>query len=290
MSIVSMTGFGSGNAEVNGNSVYAEISTVNRKQLEIRFSLPRDLASLEPELRKLLQSKLSRGQVSVRLSHQDNGSTAAGINRDRVAALIEAARTLGREFNVDGTLTMAQVLAMPGVFDDAAGEISEDLKAAAAQALTLAADALNRMRQAEGEALKTELLTRLELLENMHSQLLPATADIEKQLKQRLLDKLAASDLPVDVKDERFLKELLYYADKSDVTEELTRLSSHFVQFHNFLNGTPGGGRSMDFLVQEMFREITTLGNKAGSGAVAGVVVKFKTELEKIREQIQNVQ
>ena len=104
------------------------------------------------------------------------------------------------------------------------------------------------------------------------------------------MDKLAASDLPVDVQDERFLKELLYYADKSDVTEELTRLSSHFVQFRNFLNGAAGGGRSMDFLVQEMFREITTLGNKAGSGAVAEVVVKFKSELEKIREQIQNVE
>ena len=290
MSIVSMTGFGSGNAEVNGNSVYAEISTVNRKQLEIRFSLPRDLASLEPELRKLLQSKLSRGQVSVRLNRQSASSESAGINHERVGALIEAAKELGRKFNIDGTLTMAQILTMPGVFDDTAEELPEDLKNAACQALTAAADALNNMRSVEGEALKNELTGRLELLEAMHKQLLPEAANIEAQLKQRLLDKLAASELPVDVQDERFLKELLYYADKSDVTEELTRLSSHFVQFRNFLSGAPGGGRSMDFLVQEMFREITTLGNKAGSGAVAEIVVRFKSELEKIREQIQNVE
>lgn len=290
MSIKSMTGFGSGNCEINGNSVYAEISTVNRKQLEIRFSLPRDLASLEPELRKLLQSKLSRGQVSVRLNRQSASSESAGINHERVGALIEAAKELGRKFNIDGTLTMAQILTMPGVFDDTAEELPEDLKNAACQALTAAADALNNMRSVEGEALKNELTGRLELLEAMHKQLLPEAANIEAQLKQRLLDKLAASELPVDVQDERFLKELLYYADKSDVTEELTRLSSHFVQFRNFLSGAPGGGRSMDFLVQEMFREITTLGNKAGSGAVAEIVVRFKSELEKIREQIQNVE
>ena len=290
MSLKSMTGFGAGNAEVNGHAVYAEISTVNRKQLEIRFSLPRELTALESDLRKLVQANLSRGQVAVRISQSSAAGSAAGINRERVAALINAARELGKEFNVNGELTMAQVLTLPGVFDDNSGELPEDVKNAAVQALTKAVDQLNNMRSAEGAALKAELEGRLQLLENMHKTLLPFTAEIEAQLKQRLMDKLAASDLPVDVQDERFLKELLYYADKSDVTEELTRLSSHFVQFRNFLNGAAGGGRSMDFLVQEMFREITTLGNKAGSGAVAEVVVKFKSELEKIREQIQNVE
>lgn len=290
MSLKSMTGFGAGNAEVNGHAVYAEISTVNRKQLEIRFSLPRELTALESDLRKLVQANLSRGQVAVRISQSSAAGSAAGINRERVAALINAARELGKEFNVNGELTMAQVLTLPGVFDDNSGELPEDVKNAAVQALTKAVDQLNNMRAVEGAALKAELEGRLQLLENMHKTLLPFTAEIEAQLKQRLMDKLAASDLPVDVQDERFLKELLYYADKSDVTEELTRLSSHFVQFRNFLNGAAGGGRSMDFLVQEMFREITTLGNKAGSGAVAEVVVKFKSELEKIREQIQNVE
>ena len=285
-----MTGFGSGRAEVNGFSVYAEISTVNRKQLEIRFSLPRELSALENELRKQVQSALSRGMVSVRISKSSLAGEASGINRDRVAALIAAARELGNEFNINGELTMAQIMTMPGVFDDSASEVPEDMKSAAVSALDNALKALNAMRKTEGEALKQELAGRLELLESMREALLPHTAAIESQIKQRLLDKLAGADLPVDVQDERFLKEVLYYADKADVTEELTRLSSHFTQFRNFLNGAPGGGRSMDFLMQEMFREITTLGNKAGSGAVAEIVVKFKTELEKIREQIQNIE
>ena len=285
-----MTGFGSGRAEVNGTAVYAEISTVNRKQLEIRFTMPREFNSFENELRKLLQNELSRGQVSVRISCTSGAGEAAGINRERVAALIAAARELGKEFNVDGELSMAQVLTLPGVFAESSDTVPEEVKNAALTALANAAQALNAMRSAEGAALKLELEERITLLENLRESLLPEVGTIEQNIKNKLLEKLANANLPVDVNDERFLKEVLYYADKSDVTEELTRLASHFVQFRNFLNGAEGGGRSMDFLVQEMFREITTLGNKAGSGAVASVVVKFKTELEKIREQIQNIQ
>ena len=290
MQIMSMTGFGAGNAESNGCSVYAEISTVNRKQLEIRFSLPREFASFEHEMRKFLQGELSRGQVAVRMTRTVAGAASANINRERVAALIAASRELGNEFKVNGELTMADVLSMPGVFEESSEEVSDEMKNLAMQALSGAVTALNKMRAAEGEALAVELAGRLELLEEMHKTLVPEVGNIEQAIKTRLLEKLANSSLPVDINDERFLKEMLYYADKSDVTEELTRLSSHFVQFRSFLAGAEGGGRSMDFLVQEMFREITTLGNKAGSGAVANVVVRFKTELEKIREQIQNVQ
>lgn len=290
MSFMSMTGFGSGRAEVNGTAIYAEISTVNRKQLEIRFAMPREFNAFEHELRKLLQSELSRGQVSVRIVRTSSSGEAAGINRERVAALISVARTLGKEFNVNGELTMAQVMTMPGVFEDSSEAVPEEVKNAVMTALATAAKALNNMRSAEGAALKVELEDRITLLENLRESLLPEVTDIEQNIKNKLLEKLANANLPVDINDERFLKEVLYYADKSDVSEELARLASHFVQFRNFLNGAEGGGRSMDFLVQEMFREITTLGNKAGSGAVANTVVRFKTELEKIREQIQNIQ
>lgn len=287
---MSMTGFGSGKAEVNGVSIYAEISTVNRKQLEIRFAMPREFNSFEHELRKILQAELSRGQVSVRISRTASAGEAAGVNCDRVAALIACARELGKEFNVNGELTMAQVMTMPGVFEESSETVPDEVKNAVASALTNAVKALNSMRSAEGAALKIELENRITLLESLRESLLPEVSGIEENIKNKLLEKLANANLPVDVNDERFLKEVLYYADKSDVSEELARLASHFVQFRSFLEGAEGGGRSMDFLVQEMFREITTLGNKAGSGPVASVVVKFKTELEKIREQIQNIQ
>ena len=130
-----MTGFGSGRAEVNGSVIYAEISTVNRKQLEIRFTMPREFASFEHELRKLLQAELSRGQVSVRITATSAAGEAAGINRERVAALIAAARELGREFNVNGELTMAQVMTMPGVFAESSESVPEEVKNAVFSAL-----------------------------------------------------------------------------------------------------------------------------------------------------------
>ena len=290
MSIISMTGFGSGRTEINGVQLYAEVSTVNRKQLEIRFSLPRDLAALEPELRKLVQSSLSRGMVSVRMSKTSASGERSNINCERIRQLVRDAAELGKELGINGELTIAQALTLPGVFDENLDELPAELKDAALEALKNALNALNDMRKAEGEELKNELANRLALLEELRDSLLPHASAVEEQIKQRLLDKLAASNLPVDLHDERFLKEVLYYADKADVTEELTRLASHFVQFRKFLDGAPGGGRSMDFLVQEMFREITTLGNKAGSGVMSEPVVKFKTELEKIREQIQNIE
>ncbi len=290
-SIASMTGFGSGSATVGKCTVTAEITTVNRKQLEMRFTMPREFAEQEIEFRRLIQSALSRGMVSVRLARTGGADEFSGINRERARAFSRAARELGAELGLKNEISIAELLAMPGVLDDSADSTaSDDCRLAAAAALRAALDALDRMRRTEGETLAGELTERIRLLRTLREQLMNEVKDIESQLKQRLLDKIAQAKLPVDLQDERFLKEVLFYADKADVTEELTRLASHFQQFESFLGGETGGGRSMDFLVQEMFREITTLGNKAGSGPVARIVVRFKSELEKIREQVQNIE
>ena len=139
--------------------------------------------------------------------------------------------------------------------------------------------------------MQQELGGRLNGLRDLLAIIEPQTADLADAAKAKILARLADEKLPVDLNDERFLREVLYYADRSDVTEEVTRLKSHFGQFDRFLSETPeSAGRSMDFLLQEMFREITTLGNKAGSSGVSPHVVAFKTELEKLREQVQNVE
>ena len=147
------------------------------------------------------------------------------------------------------------------------------------------------MRNAEGEALRQDLAGRMDFLRNKLNAIRPFAAGITERIKQRLLEKLEAENLAADPHDERLLRELLFYADRADVTEEITRLESHFGQFASFLNNDHEPvGRSLDFLVQEMFREITTLGNKAGSSDISPLVVAFKAELEKIREQVQNVE
>ena len=147
------------------------------------------------------------------------------------------------------------------------------------------------MRETEGAALRNELAGRLAGLRELLAAIEPDTAGLAEAAKTKLLAKLEAEKLPVDTNDERLLKEVLFYADKSDVTEEIARLKSHFEQFDRFLAASDEpAGRSMDFLIQEMFREITTLGNKAGTSAVSHRVVAFKAELEKMREQVQNVE
>lgn len=291
MALYSMTGFGSGNALYDGGGLTAEVAAVNRRQLEIRFNLPRELGALEPELRKMVQERLSRGMVSVRIFRSGGAAENVTVNHARLDALTREALALREKFHLTGEISPVALLTLPGVLEDPGDATASDaLKTAAAAALAQALDGLNAMRRREGEALRRELAGRLALLRGIATALRGETSGVEEALRGKLTEKIAQLGLGVDVHDERFLKEVLFYADKADVTEELTRLESHFVQFDGFLADAPGGGRSMDFLIQEMFREITTLGNKAGSGKAAPLVVRFKSELEKLREQVQNVE
>ena len=148
----------------------------------------------------------------------------------------------------------------------------------------------HEVNKGKGAALKNDLESRERLLESLLAEIEPLAAEMNAGIKARLLARLEEEKIPVPGDDERLLKEVLFYADKADVTEEITRLHSHFGQFRRFLAESKPVGRSLDFLMQEMFREITTLGNKAGVPAVSPLVVAFKSELEKLREQIQNVE
>ena len=146
------------------------------------------------------------------------------------------------------------------------------------------------MRETEGQSLQQDLRRRGEVLRELLTKLEPECAKLPDIAKKRLLSKLTDAAIPVKADDEMLIRELLFYADKSDVAEEITRLKSHFLQLDGFLDAVQPSGRSLDFLAQEFFREITTLGNKAASPTVSPLVVAFKSELEKMREQIQNVE
>ncbi len=288
----SMTGFGRGDAA--DGSLTLEISSVNRKQLEIRFHLPRELAVLEAELRPALAAQISRGSISLRLSVNDaaNPGAAGTINRELLTRLVSEAREAARALDLKTDLGIADFLPLPGVI--AATQIDADapeFRATLDRAMAGALANFNAMREAEGKALADDLTRRIAKLEALLGQIADATGDLPEQNRQRLLKRLADARLDVDPADERMMKEVIFYVDRGDTTEEVTRLTSHFGQFRNFLDDHSGPvGRSMDFLLQEMFREITTLGNKAPGGAVPPMVVEFKTELEKIREQVQNIE
>jgi uncharacterized protein (TIGR00255 family) len=187
--------------------------------------------------------------------------------------------------------SIPQLMALPGVVEPASPDIDRpEIKEVFKEAVQKAVEALVAMREYEGEALKADLAERQNKLAELVEAIEPLAEGIPGHMKQKLLERLEKENLPIEASDERVLKEVVIYADKSDVTEELTRLRSHFQQFQSFLDKKEPVGRSMDFLMQEMFREITTLGNKAGGCEITPLVVEFKTELEKIREQVQNIE
>ncbi len=293
----SMTGFGKGyavNAEL-GIAFSVEISSVNRKQLDIRVNMPYEVSALELLLRQLVKQKITRGTVMARvtmtLDEKQNLSTLK-INHSRLERLAEECSELQKRFAGRASWSIAELMNVPGVLETISPDVENiEIKTLFTQAVKAAVNKLVVTREAEGRALSRDLKTRCALLLALTDKLEPMIAKVPEVLRKKLFERLENADLPIDVNDERMLKELIFYVDRSDVSEELTRLRSHFAQLEQFL-GEKGKavGRGMDFLLQEIFREITTFGNKAASCEVTPVIVEFKTGLEKIREQIQNVE
>ena len=289
-----MTGFGRGEAVFGDDCrLTAEVSSVNRKQLEIRLIAPAELACNEPVVRKIVGQYFNRGAVQLRLSvhcdGKDGGSFA--IDEAMLDELVDGALDARRRAGLSEAVALETLMTIPGVVLSRETDMEDpEFADALEKAVTDACRACRRMRETEGASLQQDLRRRGELLRDILARLEPECARLPEIAKKRLMGKLADAALPVKPDDEMLIRELLFYADKSDVAEEITRLKSHFSQLDGFLAAEQPAGRSLDFLAQEFFREITTLGNKAASPAVSPLVVAFKSELEKMREQIQNVE
>ena len=292
--LLSMTGFGRGESSCsNGAKITVAVASVNRKQLEIRFSLPQDMAAFEIPGRKLVSQAISRGSLQVRCTVCDAAARADNfeINTALLDKLVRECRAARVRANMSPEVAVETLVTVPGVLSgQKENSDSPELQLAFENALLAALEDFNNMRRIEGEALAADLLSRLEKLEAWHRELAELTAASPEMAEERIMSRLENSNLPVSADDPALLREVLFYVDKGDVTEELTRLASHFVQFRAFLASETPCGRNMDFLAQEIFREITTLGNKAAVGGASPTVVAFKAEMEKIREQIQNVE
>ena len=293
----SMTGFGKGyaaNAEL-GIAFNVEISSVNRKQLEIRVNMPYEISALELLLRQLIKQKITRGTVMARitmdLDEKQNLSTVK-INHSLLEHLAKECGELQEKFGNQASWSIAELMNVQGVMEIIPPDTEKtEIKTIFVQAVEAAVNNLVEMRETEGQELCNDLKKRSKALIALTDKLEPLIAKVPEVLKQKLFERLEKEDLPIDINDDRMLKELIFYVDRSDVSEELTRLRSHFVQLEQFLSKNGKAvGRSMDFLLQEIFREVTTFGNKAAGCEVTPVIVEFKTELEKIREQIQNVE
>lgn len=288
-----MTGFGRGEAIADGVVWRAEMSSVNRKQLELVVHLPREVAELEVSLRNKLAEKLSRGRVQLNVQ-ADRGSSASPVLRvDEVLAkqYAEAMSRMAHSLGLSVGTSASDMPRWPGVFtleqsEWNAADASLPIEKATADALAQ----MLAMRATEGAHLKTDITARLDALQGMLEKARELSPQVTQRYREALRQRLADAGLPLPLEDERLVKEIALFADRCDISEELTRAESHIAQFRSYMEQTEPVGRSLDFLSQELFREFNTMGSKANHAALAHLVVRAKTELEKIREQVQNIE
>lgn len=289
----SMTGFGRGTSAGAHGTATVEISCVNRKQAEVIVQGARDLQELEARIRKRLLRSVSRGrfQVSLQLSRGDDAPAPVKVDLGLTRALDKAFVTISEKLERQVLPEASDFLRVPGLIQiDDAGLDPETAWQTIEPALESALGQLLASRAAEGAELAGDLagrLARLDSLRESIAALAPARAPRQREL---LLKRLGDAGLELDLDDERVLREVALFADRCDISEELTRLECHFKRFTDYLHGDEAAGRPLDFLCQEIHREFNTIGSKASDAEIAQAVVSAKSELEKIREQVQNVE
>ena len=295
--IRSMTGFGRAAFHVSGVAFEVEARSVNHRHLDLRVRLPRLLSALEPAVRERAQARISRGKVDVGVSMPEGSAPLQRLEIDRDAAreYARVAAELQESEGLAGPLSVDALLGLPGVARFAERELPlEDLEAGLLDAVSSAAEALDEMRVGEGAALERDLLARLETVRGL-SHSLETRADVVRDAaRERLRRRAEQLKLETGILDDaRLHQEIVIAADRLDITEEIVRLRSHVDQFREIVAmGGPGRpvGRRLDFLMQEFAREANTIGAKGSDSPVAHQVVELKTEIERMREQVQNVE
>ncbi|MFZ5648499.1 MAG: YicC/YloC family endoribonuclease [Bacillota bacterium] len=289
----SMTGFGRGEAIGQGKKFTVELKSVNHRFAEVVLRMPKQLFSLEEKARRLILERVARGRVDGYVSVEQFGEKIPTVKVDKVLAssYYKAMGELLDQLGVVDSIRSDHIFALPGVMSlEEPAEDAAEFWPVLEEAILTAVDGLVRMREAEGGRLKDDLLSRLGKIMKMTSQIEERSPrvveDYRARLTQRLSEWLADSTLDVN----RVMAEVVIYAEKSSITEEIIRLYSHIVQASESLGGDEPVGRKMDFIIQEMNREINTIASKSGDIQISGYVVEIKSELEKIREQVQNLE
>jgi len=291
----SMTGYGRGSAEGKSFSVSVDLKTVNNRFLDIHLRMSQELAPLEMNIRKLISSRLSRGRVDLSINLERTGEATYEMNRNLIAGYVKALRDIQSEFNLAGDVDINTLTRLPGALGQARGGIDEATANAIVRAINDALDDLEKMRASEGAALAEEMRVRLAKIEAELPVIEDGAAHIldtyRQRVQKRITELLARGDNQlVEVDAGRLAQEVAYLADRSDITEELTRLRSHLEQFRTTIDGGGEVGKRLDFLLQELNREANTVLSKSTEITIKDAGLAIKAEIEKLREQVQNVE
>ena len=292
--VTSMTGYGRSQQSIDGRDIKVEIKSVNHRYFEFSARVPRAFGYLEEKLKGYLQGKISRGKVEAGVTVVDTGAahTAVDINHELAASYINAMRVTGEKLSLQDDLTVSSLMRFSDLFS--VHRVQEDEETIWTEVRLVADGAIERfiaMRATEGERLKADILERLESIESRVAAVAEQSPRTEAAYRERLTAKIREVLEDRQIDETRIVTEAAIFADKIAVDEETVRLRSHIASFRDILGAFNGPiGRKLDFLVQEMNREANTIGSKAQDAATAQVVVEIKSDIEKIREQIQNIE
>lgn len=263
---------------------------MNRKQAEVSLGGDSGIAIYEARVREVVLARIARGKVQVMASvERGPGSVEVRIDRERAAAFAKQARALAKDLGLRDDVTLDAVLAAPGVLQTA-GSQSGDLWPLILKALITAMEGLESMRAREGAALKKSLERGAARIAAAAKRVLALAPGVPRRQRESLSRRLAAAGVPVDLSDARLVTEIALFAERCDITEELTRIASHVAQFREALESRVPAGRTLEFIVQELGREWNTTGAKAGDASISRLVVEAKAELDRVREQIANIE
>ena len=289
-----MTGYGRGTVSGDDFSVSVDLKTVNNRFLDVHLRIGSELASVEPAIKRRISSRLARGRVDVTVSFERTAQVAYELNRPLIAGYVQALRQLQQDFGIEGVLDINVLARIPGALVPSRNGIDESMIAALEQAIDQALDDLERMRQQEGEALRIELAERVAKIEALVPTIEASAAGLADAYRQRLQKRigelLSRGGQPIEVDPGRLAQEVAYLADRSDVSEEMVRLRSHLAQFQDALKSTGETGKMLDFLLQELNREANTTLSKSTDLTIKEAALSIKAEVEKLREQVQNVE
>lgn len=287
----SMTGYGRAEYNCGGINLTVEIKTVNNRNFDLNLKTPRSFMSLEDVIRKTVQQHVARGRIDLFVNFSDlrEKNTSIDVNFDKVQAYVTAGKLIEERFGVENDITVGMLIKTPDVIvDNSVVDVSE-FEDIVKQTVANACVKLNEMRDVEGQKLTLDMLTRMDNIKFLADSIKERAPMVAEEYKQKLKDRIKDALADVKYDEARLLNEVAFYTDRVNIDEEITRLNSHINQFREIIK-TEGSGKKLDFLMQEFNRETNTICSKSNDIDVTGFALNLKNEIEKVREQVQNLE
>ena len=292
--LTSMTGFGRGEVQGEGKQFNIELKSINHRYMDINIRLPRIFTYLEDNIRQVIKRYIKRGRIEVFINYKNLDGKDIQVTADipLIQQYINALDEIHDTFKVEKNIDVTTIAKLPDVFKvDKKEEDEEKVWTLLEKALIIALEDLVKMRETEGNKLREDLVKRIEIIGDLMDKVEQKSPKVVLEYKERLKKRIKdIMDEGIDIDEEKIAMEVALFADKSNITEEIIRFNSHIIQFKSSIMEDDAIGRKLDFIIQEMNREVNTIGSKSNDLVISNLVVEIKSELEKIREQVQNIE